>query len=287
MAIHPTAVIDPTANIGADVTIGPYSVIGPEVNIGEGSQLGPHVVIEGYTTMGKNCQISAGAVIGGLPQDHNFGGEKSYVTLGDNVVIRECVTINRATGEGQHTRVGSGSMIMAYTHLAHNCQLGKEVILANNVQMAGYVEVGDYAFISGTCVFHQFVRIGRLSIISGFSGSRQDVPPFAMCDGRPQATIVGINSIGLKRRGFDREARSRLKKAFYYLWFSRLNTQQAIEAIRRDIEPDPNIDELIEFTLSSKRGIHRPDEQADYSEESVALAEGSVSDIVVPTQPVS
>lgn len=284
MAIHPTAVIDPSVELGSNVAIGPYAVIGPETRIGDNSIIGPHAVIEGYATLGTNCQVSSGAVISGPPQDLHFGGEKSFVTIGNNVIIRECVTINRATGEGQTTSVGDNSMIMAYSHLAHNCQLGEGVILANNVQLAGHVEIGDYAFIGGTCVVHQFVQIGRLSIIGGFSGTRQDIPPFAMTEGRPQATIKGINSVGLKRRGFDREARSRLKKAYFYLWFSRLNIQQAIEAIHRDIEPDPSIDELIAFTINSKRGIHRPDEQADYSEENVELAEGAVSDIAVVTR---
>lgn len=260
MAIHPTAIIDPSAVIGANVEIGPYSVIGPDCHIGEGTKIGPHVVIERYTTLGKNCQVAPGAVLGGLPQDHNFGGEVSYVTIGDNVMIRECATINRGTGEGTHTRVGDGSMIMAYTHLAHNCQLGKHVILANNVQLAGYVELGDNVFISGTCVVHQFVKIGRLTIVSGFSGTRQDLPPFAMTEGRPQATIVGINKVGLKRQGLTLEERTRIKKAYHYLWFAGLNQQQAIEEIRRNVEVDANVEELIGFVQTSRRGIHRPDE---------------------------
>lgn len=260
MAIHPTAIIDPTAEIGLDVEIGPYVVIGPECKVGDGSRLLPHAVLEGYTTLGKGCQISPGAVLGGLPQDLHFGGEKSFVVIGDNTIIRECVTVSRATGEGKETRIGNNCMLMAYTHIAHNCQVGNNVILANNVQMAGYVKVGDYAFISGTCAIHQFVEIGRIAMVAGFSGTRQDIPPFAMTEGRPQATIVGINSVGLKRRGFKPDERSRLKKAYFYLWFSKLNTDQAIEAIRREIAPDPNVEELIQFVLHSKRGIHRPDE---------------------------
>ncbi|MBY0404286.1 MAG: acyl-ACP--UDP-N-acetylglucosamine O-acyltransferase [Cyanobacteria bacterium] len=260
LKVHPTAIIDPTVVLAENVEIGPYSVIGPDCVIGDGSVLGPHVVIEGYTTLGKNCRISSGAVLGGLPQDLHFGGEKSFIEVGDGVVIRECVTISRATGEDKITRVGDGCMLMAYSHLAHNCQLGQNVILANNVQLAGYVEIGDNAFIGGTCAVHQFVKIGRLAIVGGFSGTRQDIPPFAMTEGRPQATIRGVNSIGLKRKGFDREARLRIKKAYFYLWFSKLNLNQAIEAIRSEIEPDPNIEELISFTLNSKRGIHRPDD---------------------------
>jgi UDP-N-acetylglucosamine acyltransferase len=264
--IHPTAVIDSTAKIAANVSIGPYTVIGPQTVIGEGTRLASHVVIEGYTTIGTNCQIASGAVIGGQPQDLHFGGETSFVEIGNNVIIRECVTINRATGEGEVTRVGDNCMLMAYCHLAHNCQLGENVVMANNVQLAGYVQIGDYAFMGGMCVVHQFVQIGRLAIVGGFSGTRQDIPPFAMAEGRPRATVKGINSVGLKRRGFDREARSRLKKAYYYLWFSKLNTQQAIETIHREIGEDANVEELIQFTLNSKRGIYRPDEAEQFSD---------------------
>lgn len=265
--IHPTAVIDPTAQIATGVSIGPYSVVGPQTRIGEGTQIGPHVVIEGYTTLGRNCQVSAGAVIGGTPQDLHFGGETSFVEIGDNVIIRECVTINRATGEGEATRVGDGCMLMAYCHLAHNCQLGSNVVMANNVQLAGYVTIGDYSFMGGMCVVHQFVNIGRLAIVGGFSGTRQDIPPFAMAEGRPRATVKGINSVGLKRRDFDREARSRLKKAYFYLFFSKLNIEQAVETIHREIgNEDPNVEELIQFTRNSKRGIYRPDETDGYSE---------------------
>lgn len=279
LTIHPTAIIDPTVELGEDVKIGPYAVVGPQSRIGDGTIIGPHVVIEGYTSIGRNCEISPGAVIGGKPQDHGFGNETSYVRIGDEVIVRECVTINRGTGEGSETVVGDGSMLMAYSHLAHNCNLGAHVVLANNVQLAGYVQIGDYAFIGGTCVVHQFVQIGRLSIIGGFSGTRQDVPPFAMAEGRPHVTVKGINSVGLKRRGFDREARSRLKKAYYFLWFSKLNIQQAIESIHRDIDFDPNIEELIAFTLNSKRGIRRPDEGEAYSESTQSIEESALEKV--------
>ncbi len=260
--IHPTAVIDPEARIGENVEIGPFCVIGPKTAIGDGTVLAPHVVIEGFTTLGRNCRVSPGAVLGGLPQDLGFKGEDTFVEIGDNVVIRECVTINRATGEGKATQVGDGAFIMAYSHLAHNCILGREVILANNVQMAGYVEIGDYSFISGTTVIHQFVKIGRMTIMAGFSGTRQDLPPFAMCNGRP-ATVVGINKIGLRRRGFSSEDRMVLRKAFNLIWFSNHNTSQGVEQVRREIGPHPLVDELIAFIESSKRGIRRPDEAGD------------------------
>lgn len=257
MSIHSSAIIDPSAQIGADVTIGPYSVIGPDCIIGDGTQIASHVVVEQYTTVGKNCRIASGAVLGGLPQDLRFKGERSYVKIGDNTMVRECATINRASGEEQTTVVGNGCMIMAYSHLGHNCQLGNEVILANAVQLGGHVEVGDFAFVGGTGSYHQFVRIGKLAIVSGFSASRQDIPPFSMSAGCP-AIISGINKIGLKRRGYDLHARTQLKKAFQLLWFSDLNTSQAIETIRADIQANPHVDELLAFVESSKRGINRP-----------------------------
>jgi UDP-N-acetylglucosamine acyltransferase len=260
MLHHPTAIIDPHAQLGKNVQVGPYSVIGPHVTLGEGCQIGPHVVIEPYTLLGDGCTVGPGSVLGGLPQDYGFGGEISYVRIGNEVRIRECVTINRATGEGNATEVGSGSFLMAYSHLGHNVRLGQRVVLANSVQLAGYVTVGDDAFIGGMCVVHQFVTIGRMTIMGGFTGTRQDLPPFALTEGRP-AEIRGINRIGLKRKGFDLGQRTRLKQAFHHLFFSSLGTATAIAHIREEIsplhQPDPNVEELIDFVLHTKRGIHR------------------------------
>ncbi|HEY9686174.1 MAG TPA: acyl-ACP--UDP-N-acetylglucosamine O-acyltransferase [Coleofasciculaceae cyanobacterium] len=257
MSIHPTAIIDPTAEIGAGVEIGPYSVIGPHCQVGEGSKIWSNATLQGYTKLGKNCQVSPGAVLGGFPQDLKFKGEESWVVVGDNTVIRECVTLNRASGEGQETVVGSNCLLMAYAHVAHNCHVGNEVIMANSVQLGGHVEVGDFAFIGGMSVFHQHIRIGKLAIISGFSAARQDIPPFAMADNRP-AFIVGLNKVGLKRRGFDLSARTRLKRAFQLLFFSGMNFKQAIETIQDEIQDDLHVDELIAFVQSSERGIYRP-----------------------------
>jgi UDP-N-acetylglucosamine acyltransferase len=256
--IHPTAIIHPSAQLGAGVQIGPYCVIEAHVSLGAGTILGPHVVVLANSRLGQRCSVASGAVLGGLPQDHGFGGEPSGVLIGNDVVIRECVTINRATGEGLNTIVGNGCMIMAYTHLAHNCHLGERVILANNVQLAGYVQLGDDAFIGGTCVVHQFVKIGRLTIMGGFTGTRQDLPPFAMTEGRP-ATVRGINTVGLKRKGFSLQARTQLKQAYHTLFFSQHNTTDAIEALRATTPEgaDANIDELVAFIQQSKRGIRR------------------------------
>jgi UDP-N-acetylglucosamine acyltransferase len=262
--IHPTAIIHPSAQLDAGVQVGPYCVIEANVALGAGTVLGPHVVILANSTLGQRCTVASGAVIGGLPQDHGFGGEPSGVLIGDDVVIRECVTINRATGDSQNTIVGDGCMIMAYSHLAHNCHLGHRVILANNVQLAGYVSLGDDAFIGGTCVVHQFVTIGRLTIMGGFTGTRQDLPPFAMTEGRP-ATVRGINTVGLKRKGFSLQARTQLKQAYHTLFFSQHNTTDAIEALRATMPVgyDANVDELVAFLKQSKRGIRRADRESE------------------------
>lgn len=257
MSIHPTAIIDPLAQLGADVEIGPYSIVGPHCQIGDRTRIGAHVVLESHVTLGSDCQIASGAILGGFPQDSKFKKETSWVRIGDGCILRECVTVNRATGEGNETVIGEKCMLMAYAHVAHNCVLGNEVILANAVQLGGHVEVGDYAFIGGQCAVHQFVKIGKLAIMSGFSASRQDIPPFSMADDRP-AIIAGTNKVGLKRRGFDLAARTRLKKAFQRLFFSGMNYKQAIEIIQAEIEVDAAVQELIDFVQNSSRGIYRP-----------------------------
>jgi UDP-N-acetylglucosamine acyltransferase len=271
MSIHPTAIIDPTAEIGADVEIGPYSVIGPHCHVDEGTKIWSNATLQGYTKLGKNCQVSPGAVLGGLPQDLKFKGEESWVVVGDNTVIRECVTLNRASGEGQATVIGSDCLLMAYAHVAHNCHVGDGVILANSVQLGGHVTVGDFAFIGGMCVFHQHIRIGKMAIISGFSAARQDIPPFCMADNRP-AIVVGINKVGLKRRGFDLASRTRMKRAFQLLFFSGMNFKQAMEAIQDEIQGDPHVDELLAFVQSSERGIYRPNR----------LLRGSIDELSAP-----
>jgi UDP-N-acetylglucosamine acyltransferase len=257
MSIHPTAIIDPSAVLGNGVEVGPLSYIGPNCRVGDGSKLFSHAVLQENVILGEGCEVSPGAVLGGKPQDMKFKGEETFVRIGNGSVIRECVTVNRASGEGNETVVGERCLVMAYSHVAHNCILGNEVILANNVQLGGHVEVGDFAFLGGTGAFHQFIKIGKMSIVSGFSASRQDIPPFAMVGGCP-AIVAGINKVGLKRRGFDLAARTRLKKAFQLLFFSDMNYSQAIEAIKAEIEMDAAVTELIDFVQNSSRGIFRP-----------------------------
>lgn len=258
-SIHTTALIHPDAVIGENVTVGPYVVIGPHCTVGDNSVLSAHVVLESHVKLGKNCQVASGAILGGLPQDHSFGGETSWVDIGDDAQIREYVTINRGTGEGTVTRLGNHCMVMAYSHIAHNCQLGDHVTMANGVQLAGHAEIGDGVFISGTCLVHQFVKIGRLSFICPFSGTRQDVPPFAMTEGRPQVTVVGTNKVGLKRAGFTLDERKRIKKAYQLLFFSKLNVKDAIDRIHAEMTVDAPIQELMDFVANSKRGIHKAD----------------------------
>lgn len=270
--IHPTAIIHPTAQLGQDVEVGPYTVIGPHVTIGDRSKVLAHVVIESYTTLGTDCHISSGAVIGGIPQDHSFIEQPSWVRIGNHVQIREFVTIHRAVGLDAETRVGDHSMLMAYTHLAHNVVLENNVTVANMSQLAGYVHVGDYAFISTNVLVHQHCRIGRMAIMGGASGCRQDVPPFSMNDARP-SHVTGINTVGLRRRGLKPEERQRIRKAFYYLFFAGLNQAQGLQAIQENIAPDPYIDQLIAFVLSSKRGISHTRDASKLAESGFSLEE--------------
>lgn len=253
MAIHSTAVISGGAVIDDSAQIGPYAVIGPSVKIGARTKIGPHVVIDGITTIGSDCNIFAGAAIGLEPQDLHYHGEPTSVIVGDRCTLREYVTIHRATGEGA-TIVGDDCFLMNYVHIAHNCKVGKGVIFANSTVVAGHGEIGDYAVISGMCVFHQFVRVGRMVMVSGLSGTRKDLPPFSMCDGRP-SIWRGINRVGLKRNGVGPDVRTAIKESYRILYRSGVNISQALALIEEQIEPYPEIREIIQFIRSSKRGL--------------------------------
>jgi UDP-N-acetylglucosamine acyltransferase len=255
--IHSTVIIDSTAQVDASVSIGAYSVIGPHCVVKAQTTIGSHVVLEGFTSLGQNCQVASGAVLGGKPQDVKFVDVPSYVTVGDGTIIREFATIHRSTHEGGQTVVGERSMLMAYAHIAHDCIIGNEVMIANNTQIAGHVTIEDGVFLGGANCIHQGVRIGRYSILGGVSSTRQDIPPFTIADGRP-ARIMGLNKVALKRRGFSLESRERIKQAFKLLWFSEFNYPQAIEQIRATMVMDANIELLIHFVETSKRGIHNP-----------------------------
>lgn len=251
--IHPSAIIDPSAQIAENVKISPFAIIGPNVKLGEGVEIYPHAYLE-HCDIGKNTIISSGAILGTAPQDLGYKNEPTKVIIGESCQIREHVTVNRASGEGNITKVGNNCMLMTGSHVAHNCKLGNNVILANLATLGGHVSIEDFAFIGGMVVLHQNVRVGEMAIIGGFSGARQDIPPYAKTDGRP-AGIIGLNSIGLKRRGLTPEERKDLKTAFNYIWFSGLNTKHGIEKIRQEVPSNKYIEHLIAFVESSKRGV--------------------------------
>lgn len=254
--IHPSAVVHPDARIGHNVKVGPFAVIGPDVVIGPDCVIGSSTLIEGRTVIGRNNQIFHGAVIGTAPQDLKYSEEESHVEIGDDNVIREYVTVHLATGDGEKTRIGNGNMLMAYVHVAHNCHIQDQCILANAVNLAGHVEVEHWAIIGGMTPVHQFVRIGQHSFVGGGSRLSQDVPPFVRVAGNP-VEVAGINSVGLKRRGFDEVALKNLKQAYRLLFRSGLNVSQALDRIAQDCRLDSHIENLMAFIRRSERGIVR------------------------------
>lgn len=252
--IHPTAIISKSASLSPDVQIGPYTVIGDYVQIGRACKIGPHCNIEGYTIIGDNNQIFTGAVIGSPPQDLKFKGEKSYLIIGNNNIIREYVTINPGTGEGGKTIIGNNNLIMAYAHIAHDCIIGDNVIIANVGTLAGHVVIEDKAIIGGLAAIHQFVRIGKFAIVGGCSKVVQDVPPFSTCDGHP-AKVRGLNSIGLRRNNFSPETRSKLKQAFRILFYNGLPLNKASAIVEQRFATISEIRYLLDFIRNSERGI--------------------------------
>jgi UDP-N-acetylglucosamine acyltransferase len=225
--IHPTAIVDPGARLGEEVEIGPYALIGAEVEIGPHTIVQSHVVIEGAVRLGAANEIGHGAIIGGTAQDLGFEkGTKSSVEIGDRNVIREYVTIHRGTAADSATRIGHDNFLMAGAHLGHNCTLGDSVIIANNCLLGGYVEVDDGAFLGGGCVFHQFVRVGRLAVTQGGSAFSKDIPPFVAA--ADVNKVVGLNVVGLRRAGFSADERTKIKAAFRLLYENGLNVSQAL-----------------------------------------------------------
>ena len=252
MAIHPNACIAPGATLGNNVTIGPFAVIDEHVAIGDNCVIGPHVHITGHTTIGANTQIHAGAVVGDSPQDVHYNNEVSYVDIGHDCVIREYVTIHRGTEEGSRTIIGNHVMLMAFSHVGHNCVLDDHVIVANASLLAGRVTVGEKAFVSAGCMIHQFVRIGRLAMIGGDNAIGQDVPPFCLLQARE---ILGVNLVGLRRAELSDKARSALHQAVKIYFFQELPRINAVEKIKAEIEMCPEVQEFIDFVMSTKRGI--------------------------------
>lgn len=254
MTIHPTAVVDPRAELGEGVSIGPYTVIGPDVKIGTRTSVGSHCVIEGWTEIGEECKITHSICLGQEPQDVKYSGEETYVRIGSRNLIREFTSIHRATGEGNETRLGDDNFIMAYVHVAHNCIVGSSTVIASFTALAGHVEVEDFARISGVIPIHQFVRIGTHAMVGGGSRVPKDVLPYVKVAGNP-LRVVGLNTIGLQRAGFDAETIKVLREAYRIIFRSDHNVTQAVEKIKSELPPIPEIKHLVEFIESSERGI--------------------------------
>jgi UDP-N-acetylglucosamine acyltransferase len=254
--IDQTARVHPDSDLAEGVSIGPYSIIEADVSIGRGTVVEDHVLLKAGTRIGENNRICHAALLGGEPQDLKFKGQKTGVRIGDNNTIREFATIHRATVEGEETVLGSNCLIMAYVHIAHDCRVGNNVIIANATQMGGFVTVEDFVFLSALIPIHQFSRIGAYSIVGGGFRIDKDVVPFSLAGSEP-LRIYGLNIIGLKRNNFKKATINILKKALSILMDKSLNTKQAIERIRDGLPHIPEIEHLITFIQESKRGIAR------------------------------
>ena len=256
--IHPTAQIDPGAVIGRNVTVGAYSVIGAEVEIGEGTVVGPHVVIEGPTKIGRDNRITQFASIGGPPQDKKFAGERTELVIGDRNLIREFVTISRGTGEGGGiTRIGDDNWLLAYVHIAHDCQVGNRVVFSNYSALAGHVEIGDWVIISGYAGVHQFCKVGAHAFIGMGCLVGSDVPPFVMMANEQHGRPRGINSEGLKRRGFDAPRISAIKRAYRTLYMAGLSLPEARQQLVTQAQDSDDVREMLAFLDRSERSLAR------------------------------
>jgi UDP-N-acetylglucosamine acyltransferase len=256
--IHPTAIVDPKAEIADGVEIGPYSVIEKDVVIGEATKIGPHVVIREGTRIGKQCHIFQFSSIGEAPQAFAYKGERTYLLIGDQNIIRESVTLHRGTVPGgKKTVIGNNNYFMAYSHVAHDCQIGNQVVMANGATLAGHILIEDYAIIGGLSAIHQFCRIGTHAILSGITGVSQDILPYMMAAGS-RAKLYGLNTVGLKRHQFSEQTIRALKKAYRIIFRSGLTLEKAIKTIEGDeIAGTAEVQHLLEFIQGSKRGINR------------------------------
>jgi len=251
---QPLAYINPQAKIARNVVIEPFCTIHQNVTIEEGTWIGSNVTIFEGAKIGKNCKIFPGAVISGVPQDLKYNGEETEVIIGNNTVIRECVTISRGTKDKLKTKIGKNCLLMAYTHVAHDCTIGDNCILANAVQVAGHVIIDEYAIIGGASAVHQFVRIGAHVMVSGGSLIRKDVPPYTKAAREP-LSYSGINSIGLRRRGFSSDKIMEIQEIYRYLYLRGLNNSKAIDLIEVELNPSKERDEIVKFVRNSDRGV--------------------------------
>lgn len=252
--IHPHTYIHHNARIATNVKIDPFSVIHQNVEVGEGTWIGSNVTIMDGARIGKNCRIFPGAVISAAPQDLKFEGEETSVEIGNNTTIREFVTIHRGTKDRWKTIVGDDCLIMAYSHIAHDCIIGNNCIMSNNTQMAGHVIMGDYAILAGMCAVHQFVKIGQHSFVAGGSLVRKDIPPYIKA-GRTPISYAGVNSVGLKRKGFSVEKINEILDIYRTIYNKGLNTTQAMDLIEEDFPVTDERDEIVTFVRESTRGI--------------------------------
>jgi UDP-N-acetylglucosamine acyltransferase len=258
MPIHPTAIIDPGARIAESAEIGPFCIVGPDVEIGARTRLMANLFVEGPTTIGEDNVFFPYSTIGVASQDRKYKGERAETRIGDRNHIREFVTIHRGTqGGGLLTSIGSDNLLMTYTHVAHDCSIGNHVILGNSVGLAGHVVIEDWVDVSPFSGVHQFCRIGRHAFIGPYSVIKQDVMPYSLTSHKPEVEVYGANSIGLVRRGFDKDTVEALQTALRLLTRAQLNTSQAIERIRAEVPACAEVDELIEFIRSSERGVHK------------------------------
>lgn len=246
--------IHPDAILGENITVEPFTTIHENVEIGEGTWIGSNVTIYPGARIGKNCKIFPGAVISAVPQDLKFQGESSLAEIGDNSTIRECVTINRGTLDKKTTKIGHSCLVMAYVHIAHDCIINNHVIIANTVQVAGHVTIDDWAFVGGSSAIHQFVKIGTHSMISGGSLVRKDVPPYTKAAREP-LSYAGVNSLGLRRRGFSGETINQIQEVYRYLFLNSLNNSRALEEIEINLPATKERDEIVNFIRSSERGV--------------------------------
>lgn len=251
--IHPTSVVDPSAQLGVDVQIGPFCLVGAGVRLGDGCRLESHATVKGNTTLGRNNVVAQGAVLGGDPQDRKYKNEPTFLRVGDDNVFREYVTVHRATGEGNFTVIGNRCFFMAFVHIGHNCTLWDDVTIANNVGCSGHVTIENLVTIGGMTGIHQFVRIGKIAMVGGMSRITRDVPPYTLVEGMDQQ-VHDINAVGLRRIGVSTDERLALHKACKLLFKSQLGLRHAIEIVRREVRPTAQVEEMITFMERLYRG---------------------------------
>ena len=252
--IHPTALVDRTAEIGAGVSIGPYAIIGPQVVVGDRCRIGPRATLQQNVRLAEDVLVGDGSILGGAPQDLKYNDEETWVEIGQGTIIREYSTINRGTAATFKTTVGARCFIMTYVHLAHDCHVGDDVVIANATQCAGHVTIHDRAILSGLNAVHQFVTIGTYAFVGGGSRVNQDIPPYVKAVGNPME-LYGLNSLGLQRAGFSGDTVAALKRAYRLFFNSDLNLSQALERARTDLPAFPEVERFLAFVESSERGV--------------------------------